>query len=154
MIAPNAPNGSGRGGRTAASSSTNYRTTSDGAQARERLGSVLERFRGAVPKVAELLEGAEEDLLAFYRFPSSHWPKLRSMNPLERVNKEIGRRSDVVGIFPNDAAAIRLCGALLIEQNDEWLVGRRYLSAESLALLLEEQGDEEPEEVSQLQAAS
>lgn len=70
------------------------------------------------------------------------------------VNKEIGRRSDVVGIFPNDAAAIRLCGALLIEQNDEWLVGRRYLSAESLALLLEEQGDEEPEEVSQLQAAT
>lgn len=126
----------------------------DEAQARERLGSVLERFRGAVPKVAELLEGAEEDLLAFYRFPSSHWPKLRSTNPLERVNKEIGRRSDVVGIFPNDAAAIRLCGALLIEQNDEWLVGRRYLSAESLALLLEEQGDEEPEEVSQLQAAS
>ena len=125
----------------------------DLGQAKERLGSVLERFRGTVPKVAELLEGAEEDLLAFYRFPSAHWRKLRSTNPLERVNKEIGRRSDVVGIFPNDAAAIRLTGALLIEQNDEWLVGRRYLSAESLALLLEEQGDEEPEEVAQLQAA-
>ncbi len=122
--------------------------------AKERLGGVLERFRGPLPKISELLEAAEEDLLAFYRFPPQHWSKLRSTNPLERLNKEIGRRSDVVGIFPNDAAAIRLCGALLIEQNDEWLVGRRYLSAESLALLLEEQGDEEPEEVSQLQAAT
>src|SRR5680860_1185539 len=93
-------------------------------QAKARLGEVLERFRGPVPKVAELLEAAEEDLLAFYRFPAQHWPKLRSTNPLERVNREIGRRSDVVGIFPNDASAIRLAGALLIEQNDEWLVGR------------------------------
>ena len=66
-------------------------------------------------------------------FPAEHWSKLRSTNPLERVNREIGRRSDVVGIYPNDAALVRLAGALLIEQNDEWLVGRRYLSAESLA---------------------
>ena len=84
----------------------------------------------------QLLEDAEEDLLAFYRFPPEHWTKLRSTNPLERVNKEIGRRSDVVGIFPNDASVIRLVGALLIEQNDEWLVSRRYLSAESMALIL------------------
>jgi putative transposase len=124
-----------------------------GEQARERLGSVLERFRGPLPKIAELLEAAEEDLLAFYRFPAAHWSKLRSTNPLERLNKEIGRRSDVVGIFPNDAAAIRLTGALLIEQNDEWLVARRYLSEESLALVLEDQGEEEREEVAQLQAA-
>ncbi len=125
----------------------------DLGEAKERLGSVLERFARSVPKVAELLEAAEEDLLAFYRFPASHWRKLRSTNPLERVNKEIGRRSDVVGIFPNDASAIRLVGALLIEQNDEWLVGRRYLSAESLAPLLEERGDEEDEEVIELRAA-
>ena len=104
--------------------------------AEERVGQVLERLRGAVPKVAELLEEAEEDLLAFYRFPAQHWSKLRSTNPLERVNREVGRRSDVVGIFPNDAAAIRLVGSLLIEQNDEWLVGRRYLSLDSLALVL------------------
>jgi putative transposase len=104
--------------------------------ARERCGEVIERLRAPAPKVAELLEAAEEDLLAFYLFPAAHWPKLRSTNPLERVNREIGRRSDVVGIFPNDASAIRLAGALLIEQNDEWLVSRRYLSEESLALVL------------------
>ncbi len=125
----------------------------DAEVARERFGTVLERFQGAVPKVAELLEEAEEDLLAFYRFPQAHWPKLRSTNPLERVNREIGRRSDVVGIFPNDASAIRLAGALLIEQNDEWLVARRYLSAESITLVLEDQGDENREEVPALQAA-
>jgi putative transposase len=125
----------------------------DLGQARARLGEVLERFRSPLPRVAPLLEAAEEDLLAFYRFPAAHWPKLRSTNPLERLNKEIGRRSDVVGIFPNDAAAIRLTGALLIEQNDEWLVCRRYLSEESLALVLEDQGEEDREEVAQLQAA-
>ena len=126
----------------------------DGIEAaKARLGSVLERFREPLPKIAELLEAAEEDLLAFYRFPASHWPKLRSTNPLERLNKEIGRRSDVVGIFPNDASAIRLVGAMLIEQNDEWLVCRRYLSEESLALVLEDQGEEEREEVAQLEAA-
>jgi putative transposase len=122
-------------------------------QAKARVGKVLERFRGPLPKIAELLEAAEEDLLAFYRFPAAHWSKLRSTNPLERLNKEIGRRSDVVGIFPNDDSAIRLVGAMLIEQNDEWLVCRRYLSEESLALVLEDQGEEEREEVAQLEAA-
>jgi transposase-like protein len=122
-------------------------------EARERADLVLERLRTSVPKVAELFEVAEEDLLAFYRFPAQHWSKLRSTNPLERVNREVGRRSDVVGIFPNDASVIRLVGAMLIEQNDEWLVGRRYLSEESLALVLEDQGDEGREEVRELQAA-
>ncbi len=101
----------------------------DPKSAGERFDAVAERLRAAAPKVAELLEGAEEDLLAFYRFPQRTGRKLRSTNPFERVNKEIGRRSDVVGIFPNDASAIRLAGAMLIEQNDEWLVARRYLSA-------------------------
>ena len=125
----------------------------DEVVARERAGAVIERLAGPAPKVAELLTEAEEDLLAFYRFPAAHWSKLRSTNPLERVNREIGRRSDVVGIFPNDAAAIRLAGALLIEQNDEWLVSRRYLSEGSLALVLEDQDDPEREEVHQLPAA-
>ena len=85
--------------------------------------------------------------------PKDAWLPLDSTNPLERVNREIGRRSDVVGIFPNDASALRLAGALLIEQCDEWLVARRYLSVESLALVLEDQGDEERKEVAELQAA-
>ena len=125
----------------------------DEVVARERAGRVIERLAEPAPKVSELLEGAEEDLLAFYRFPEAHWSKLRSTNPLERVNREIGRRSDVVGIFPNDAAAIRLAGALLIEQNDEWLVSRRYLSEESLGLVLGDDDDPEREEVRQLPAA-
>jgi putative transposase len=100
------------------------------ASSRPSCGSARSSIASAprLPKVAELLEVAEQDLLAFYRFPAAHLSKLRSTNPLERLNKEIGRRSDVVGIFPNDAAAIRLVGAMLIEQNDEWLVCRRYLS--------------------------
>jgi putative transposase len=117
--------------------------------ARERVGHVLERLKDVAPKVCELLEQAEEDLIAFYGFPPEHWTKLRSTNPLERVNKEIGRRADVVGIFPNDQAVIRLVGALLSEQNDEWLVQRRYLSVESMALILAEPTDPKPAQAGQ-----
>jgi transposase-like protein len=109
----------------------------DRDQAKQRATQVLARLQSISPKVCELLEEAEEDLIAFYALPRDHWTKLRSTNPLERVNREIGRRSDVVGIFPNDQAVIRLAGALLIEQNDEWLVSRRYLSVESMALILD-----------------
>lgn len=77
-------------------------------------------------------------------FPPEHRSKLHSTNPLERVNREIGRRSDVVEIYPNDAALLRLAGALLIEQNDEWLVSRRYLSAESFEAVLEPPGSGDP----------
>lgn len=87
-------------------------------EARTRLGEVTVVLGQSAPKVARLLAEAEEELLAFMSFPAEHWTKLRSTNPLERVNREIGRRSDVVGIYPNDAALVRLAGALLIEQND------------------------------------
>lgn len=121
-------------------------------ETRERLGEVIDKLTVAAPKVARLLEAAEAELLAFYELPREHWPKLRSTNPLERVNREIGRRTDVVGIFPNDAALIRLAGMLLIEQNDEWLVARRYLSQESLAQVLTDT-DPSSEEVAQLTPA-
>jgi putative transposase len=108
------------------------------AQARDRLSEAVAHLDGKLPKVAALLEDAEQDILAFYAFPTAHWSKLRSTNPLERFNKEIGRRTDVVGIFPDDRSLIRLVGMLCLEQNDEWLVGRRYLSAAAMEALLEQ----------------
>jgi putative transposase len=123
-------------------------------EARDRLSEAVAHLEGSLGKVATLLEDAEPDILAFYSFPADHWRKLRSTNPLERFNKEIGRRTDVVGIFPDDAALIRLAGMLCIEQNDEWLVGRRYLSAGSMEPLLEERlHHQECEEVKELQPA-
>ena len=82
-----------------------------------------------------MLRTAEEDILAYLNFPEAHWKQIRSTNLLERLNKEIARRTDVVGIFPNRAALLRLVTMLLVEQNDEWLVGKRYMSLETLALL-------------------
>ena len=123
-----------------------------GQVARELVGGALERLREPLPKVAALLEEAEEDLLAFYAFPDDHWRKLRSTNPLERFNREIGRRTDVVGIFPNDRALIRLAASVVIEQNDEWLVGRRYLSNHSLEALLNDDKQDNREETRELTA--
>jgi putative transposase len=122
-------------------------------EAHERLAGVAAALERSAPKVARLLLEAEEELLAFLAFPPEHRSKLRSTNPLERVNREIGRRSDVVGIYPNDAALIRLAGALLLEQNDEWLVGRRYLSVESLQALAQTDEHSERREVVALPAA-
>jgi putative transposase len=101
-------------------------------EAQVQLAEVCKLLTARFPKAVALLEAAEEEVLAFYDFPAEHWRQLYSTNPLERLNKELKRRSAVVGIFPNRRSAIRLLGALLAEQNDEWLVARHYFSEASM----------------------
>ena len=105
----------------------------DAATAHAQWRTVADQLRPRVPKLAALMDAAEEDVLAFMAFPQEHRAKIHSTNPLERVNCEIKRRTDVVGISPNEAAVTRLVGAILVEQNDEWAVQRRYMSLETLA---------------------
>ena len=92
-----------------------------------------DKLRGRFEKLAEVMDAAEHDVLGFMAFPKEHWSQIVSTNPLERVNKEIKRRSQVVGIFPNDDGIVRLVGALLIEQTEEWHITRRYMSQQRLA---------------------
>ncbi|MGE5672375.1 MAG: IS256 family transposase, partial [Mycobacterium leprae] len=104
----------------------------DKGSAKAQLRQVADNFRDRFPKLVELLEEAAEDVLAYMSFPSEHRRQIHSTNPLERLNYEVKRRADVVGIFPNRSAAIRLLGSVLQEQNDEWATGRRYFSQESM----------------------
>jgi transposase-like protein len=106
----------------------------DAAAARQQWRDVADQMRPRVPKLAGLLDQAEADVLAHMDFPAQHRAKIHSTNPLERLNSEIKRPADVVGIFPNEAAVVRLIGALLLEQNDEWATQRaRYMTLETIA---------------------
>jgi putative transposase len=110
--------------------------------AKQALSRAVDLLEEKYPAAAEVLVEAEEDVLAYMSFPEKHWRQIHSNNPLERLNKEIRRRTNVVGIFPTNESAIRLIGMLLVEQNDEWAVGRRYFSLESMKLLPKR--DDEP----------
>ena len=105
------------------------------AEAFAQWDKVADALRGKHDKLGALMDAAREDVLTYMDYPKEHWAQIASTNPLERLNKEIKRRADVVGIFPNDEAVIRLVGALMLEQSDEWAVSRRYFSLESLASL-------------------
>lgn len=94
---------------------------------------VADALREKQPKLGALMDASRDDVLAYMTFPREHWAQIASTNPPERVNREIKRRADVIGIFPNDDAIVRLVGALMLETNDEWAVARRYMSLETLA---------------------
>jgi putative transposase len=107
--------------------------TPEAAQSQWR--SVADQLREKFPKLSALMDEAEHDVLAFMTFPRAHWTQIYSTNPLERLNAEIKRRTNVVGIFPNDASIVRLVGAMMLEQNDEWSLNRRYMQLEGLQTL-------------------
>jgi transposase-like protein len=107
----------------------------DETAAHDQLGHIAEGLQAKFPAVARLLLDAEPDILAHFAFPETHRRQIRSTNPLERLNKEIKRRTAVVGIFPNRASVIRLVGMILAEQDDEWQDGRRYFRPETMMLI-------------------
>src|SRR5882724_10031288 len=127
----------GRQGRRVVSAFIGTAFVQDDAEAaRTQWRQVADQLRPKVPKLAALMDDAETDVLAFMSFPKDHRLNIHSTNPLERLNGEIKRRTEVVGIFPNEAAIIRLVGAILLEQNDEWAVQRaRYMTLETIAPL-------------------
>ncbi len=106
------------------------------AAAKAQWRKVADQLRTKLPKLSTFMDEAEDDVLAYMSFPADHWPKIHSTNGLERLNGEVKRRTEVVGVFPNDEAIVRLVGAILLEQNDEWAVQRaRYMTLETMAAL-------------------
>jgi putative transposase len=116
----------------------------DAAIAHQTWRHVADQLRPRWPKLAVLMDESEHDVLAYIAFPAQHRAKLHSTNPLERLNKEVKRRADVVGIFPNEASITRLIGAVLLEQNDEWLLQHRYMQIEGMAELTQPAIDNQP----------
>ena len=108
------------------------------AESKDHWAKLIEAFQPRYTKLAELMLRAEDDVLSYKAFPKAHWRQIRSTNPLERLNKEIKRPTNVVCIFPNEQAIRRLVGALMLEQNDEWAVSRRYMTLETVAAICED----------------
>jgi transposase-like protein len=125
----------------------------DAASAHDTVGRVCRLFEKRYPKLVACLQEAETDVLAYFGFPVEHRRQIWSTNSLERLNREVGRRCDVVGIFPNRAALLRLAGAILEEQNDEWAVGRRYFSQESMNKLFQPSNEEVVKALLELESA-
>jgi len=111
----------------------------DAKAAAEQWAVVVDQLRAKWPKLAAMMNDSRDDVLAYMTFPKAHRTQIATTNPLERINAEIKRRTDVVGIFPNDPAIVRLVGALLLEQNDEWQLQRRYMQLEGLKAVSENQ---------------
>jgi transposase-like protein len=113
----------------------------DRTSASQQLAEVVERMQPRWPKAAQLLAAAEDDILAYMSFPNEHWTRIYSTNVLERLNKEVKRRTNVVGVFPDEPSVLRLVGAVLLEIADEWEIERRYFSLESMHKLIDPNAD-------------